>query len=241
MYEENSQEPLRPTDESLVLSEISSKISMLAQLNVLLEMQSKAILDSVDNDGEEHVCLYGFRKLEGSDDYSSWRALMRLCLIQLDRWNIVNGDDNTDSPEDLKKREREAYNYIIIALSSDVLADVAESHCGDSGRSLWRFLEQKYRPEIVDSILVKQTRLLRMLLIAMSKDANPLDHTNKFLTIANELDDSDPCLQKFTIQAFLISLPSEYDHFINSLPTDYLNTPSASQLDICKRFLDYVS
>ena len=86
-------------------------------------------------------------KLQGSDDYHSWKFSMRMFLLGRDLWEIVDGTEtineyNTEAEQrKFKRRENHALSKICLSVASSL--HIYVRNC-KSAKEAWDSLERKF-------------------------------------------------------------------------------------------------
>ncbi|KAJ0522195.1 putative RNA-directed DNA polymerase [Helianthus annuus] len=158
---------------------------------------------------------FELEKFDGRNDFSLWRVKMRALLVHNGVVDALKGEDKL--PEGLTDKEKKdmlekAHSAIILSLGDRVLREVSKE---TSAAGIWAKLESLYMTKSLANRLYLKKRLYTF---HMSSGKSLEDHTDEFnkliLDLENievALDDEDQAI------IFLTSLPSSYEHFVDTL------------------------
>ncbi|KAJ0860808.1 putative RNA-directed DNA polymerase [Helianthus annuus] len=158
---------------------------------------------------------FELEKFDGRNDFSLWRVKMRALLVHNGVVDALKGEDKL--PEGLTDKEKKdmlekAHSAIILSLGDRVLREVSKE---TSAAGIWAKLKSLYMTKSLANRLYLKKRLYTF---HMSSGKSLEDHTDEFnkliLDLENievALDDEDQAI------IFLTSLPSSYEHFVDTL------------------------
>lgn len=147
-------------------------------------------------------------KLEGSNNYSTWKFLMKMTLMSMDLWEcIISESNNVDV-----KRNQKALATICLNVKS--LCHVHLRNV-ETAKEAWIKLSEAYE----DKGLPRMLNLMRSLIRIDYNDFNNMnEYVSEALTLSQKLADiGSPVDDKYLAVIILSGLPSEYKPFIMAL------------------------
>ena len=161
---------------------------------------------------------FRFEKLT-AENYHSWKFNMKMMLIGMDCWEIVEGtevlpaDSTPKQQQDFRKRVNKSLSRICLGVSQNLQIYVRNAK---TGKEAWDSLMNHFE----EKTLSRKIQFRRKLYSARLEQGNMTDHVNELRTIADHLESlDDPVTEKDLVMILISSLPDAYNNLITTLET----------------------
>ena len=155
-----------------------------------------------------------------SDNFYSWKFNMKMILIGLDLFDIVEGTEtlpaatSQEKKQKFKKRENQALSKICLNVSPALQIYVRHAK---TPKEAWESLLNRFE----EKTLSRQVELRRKLYaIRLSSSSNMVEHINSLKILAENLECmGDPVAERDLVMILLTSLPDDYNNLLTTLET----------------------
>ena len=161
---------------------------------------------------------FRFEKLT-AENYHSWKFNMKMMLIGMDCWEIVEGtevlpaESTPKQQQDFRKRVNKSLSRICLGVSQNLQIYVRNAK---TGKEAWDSLMNHFE----EKTLSRKIQFRRKLYSARLEQGNMTDHVNELRTIADHLESlDDPVTEKDLVMILISSLPDAYNNLITTLET----------------------
>ena len=163
--------------------------------------------------------LSKFEKLT-AENYHSWKFNMKMLLIGMDCWEIVEGSETLPTDATLKqqqeyrKRVNRSLSKICLGVSSNLQIYVRNAK---TGKEAWESLMNHFE----EKTLSRKIQFRRKLYSTRLESGKTMtDHVNTIRTIADQLESLDDAVtEKDLVMILISSLPERYNNLITTLET----------------------
>lgn len=158
---------------------------------------------------EKHFEKLAF-KLEGTNNWTTWKFQLRVLLQALELYDVVEKDALTKmASEDFIKKDRKAQSLIVLNIHEKIMVHIINAK---SASEMWAKLSTIYEKKSSTSLHIEQQKFFHLqceddVILFISK-------LEEIRNKINQLDSNTSIPDKMFITKILMGLPSKYKHFI---------------------------